>query len=306
MKKLIALLLALSLVLSFTACCVTVPDTGSNSGNDTPAQNNQGNNEGKVDTPPVKEEMTFSELVVVDNDECQIKITDIVEDDFWGFTLKVLLENKSADITYMFSLETAAVNGIQTDPFFSAEVAPGKKSNEEIHFSDDILEDLDIMFTDIELSFRVYDSEDWLDGEIAEETVHVYPYGEENAGRFVRDPQDDDNIIVDNDYATVIVTGYAEDDLWGYTVNLFLVNKSDKNIMFTVDEVSVNGFMADPLFADSVSAGKCAFSSMSWSDSSFEDNGITEVEEIEFLLRAYDDDDWFAEDFVSEVITLNP
>ena len=65
-------------------------------------------------------------------------------------------------------------------------------------------------------------------------------------------------------------------------------------------------FMADPFYATSVSAGKCAFSSMAWSDTTLEENGITEVEEIEVLFRAYDADDFMGEDFANEVITLNP
>ena len=82
--------------------------------------------------------------------------------------------------------------------------------------------------------------------------------------------------------------------------------QTDKTVMFSVDDASVNGFMADPFYATSVSAGKCAFSSMAWSDTTLEENGITEVEEIEVLFRAYDADDFMGEDFANEVITLNP
>ena len=112
--------------------------------------------------------------------------------------------------------------------------------------------------------------------------------------------------ITENVHVTVIVTGYEDDEIWGYTANLFLLNKTDKTVMFSVDDASVNGFMADPFYATSVSAGKCAFSSMAWSDTTLEENGITEVEEIEVLFRAYDADDFMGEDFANEVITLNP
>lgn len=55
---------------------------------------------------------------------------------------------------------------------------------------------------------------------------------------------------------TVIVTGYEDDERWGFSANLFLVNKSDKTVMFSVDEASVNGFMADPAFCGRRSARK--------------------------------------------------
>ena len=308
MKKMVLLMLCLSLALSLTACGSSSDPSGGGTSSpqqETPAQTGQ--------TPDGEEAsdgnktLTFEEITAVDNDECLIQITGIDPDNMWGYTLKASLENKSAEKTYMFSVATASINGVECDPFFATEVAPGKKSNNDISFSTSTLKENGLSdFTDIELSFRVYDSDDWLAGNVAEETVHVYPYGEENAEVFVRQPRSGDNIIVDNDYVSVIVTGYEEDAIWGYTVNLFLLNKSEQNIMVSVDDASVNGYMADPFYANSVSAGKCAFSSMSWSDTTLEDNGITAVEEIEFTLRVHDNDNWMADDFVNEVIILHP
>lgn len=297
----LAFMLALGLCMSLCACGGEVaPNPGD--GTNTPQTENH-----KDKSETEKNEISFTEQVVVDNEECLIKITGIEPDDMWGFTLKVLLENKSAEKTYMFSVQSASINAVQCDPFFAAEVAAGKKANEKISFSDEKLEENGVgAFTDIELTFRVYDSEDWSADEVAYETVHVYPYGEGKAVQFVREAQASDNVLIDNEYVTVIVTGYEEDEIWGYTVNLFLLNKSDKNVMFSVDEASVNGFMADPFYATSVLAGKCAFSSMSWSDSTLEENSITEIEEIAFVLRAYDEDDWSADDLAKETITLNP
>lgn len=245
----------------------------------------------------------FEDLTVVDNEECTIKITGIDSENIFGYTLNTYLENKSSDKTYMFSATNAAINGVQCDPIFASEVASGKKSNDEITFTNnhDIGE-----FTDIEISFRVYDSDDWMADAVAEETVHIYPYGEENATTFIREPQNTDNIIIDNDYITVIVTGYEHDDIWGYSVNLFLTNKSDKEIMLSVDNASVNGYMADPFFATSVMPGKCSFSSITWSDSVLEENNISDIEEIEISFRAYDNNEFMSDDFVNEVITLSP
>ncbi|MBR3759661.1 MAG: hypothetical protein IKK47_01525 [Ruminococcus sp.] len=251
--------------------------------------------------------ISFSEVIAVDNAECTIKITDIDPDNLWGYSLKTTLENKSSDKTYMFSVDSASINGVQCDPFFASEVASGKKSNEEISFTTDTLDENGIGdYTDIELSFRVYDNDDWLADPVAEETVHVYPYGEEKASTFVREAQASDNILIDNDYITAIATGYEEDDLWGYTVNLFLINKTNNDVMFSVDEASVNNIMCDPFFAETVSAGKCSFSSMSFSDTTLEKNGIETIEEIEFKLHAYNADDFMSDEFANESITLNP
>lgn len=299
MKKLTALLLALVLILSLSACGgATDTNHGTN-----PSQSENNKHENNTD----KNEISFTEVVAVDNGECLIKITEIEPDNFWGYTLKAQLENKSADKTYMFSVESAAINGVQCDPLFASEVAAGKKAMEEIHFSDEELKENGVGdFTDIELTFRVYDSNDWTADAVAKETVHVYPYGEDKAVKFVREAQASDKVLVDNEYVTVIVTGYENNEIWGYTVNLFLLNKTDKEVMFSVDEASVNGFMADPFYANSVTAGKCAFSSMSWSDTTLAENGITAVKEIEFKLRAYNYENWLSDDFANETVTLNP
>lgn len=311
MKKLATLLLAFTLLFSLAACGEDVTradNANTNSAQSESNGDNQNSNDSESENISTgKSEISFTEIIAVDNDECTIKITEIDPDNLWGYTLNVQLENKSTEKTYMYSVKSAAINGVQCDPFFAAEVAAGKKSNNEINFSDSTLEDNDIGdYTDIELTFHVYDSDDWLADAVAEETVHVYPYGEDKAVNYIRESQATDNIIIDNDYVTVIVTGYDDDSFWGYTVNLFLLNKTDKDVMFSVDDASVNGYMADPFYATEVSAGKCAFSSMSWLDTTLEENNITSVEEIEFQLRAYDSNDWTGDDFSDETITLNP
>ena len=259
------------------------------------------------ETEASKEMLPFEEIVVVDNEYCSIKITGIDEDNLWGYSLKALLENKSADKTFMFAIDSASINGVKVDPLFASEVAAGKKSNEEISINTDILEDNGIKtFSDIELSFRVYDSNDWLADPVAEVTTNVYPYGEDNAEKFVRDAQPTDTVLVDNEYATVVLTGCEKDDIWGYSANVFIVNKTDTTIMTSVSEASINGFMIDPLFAEAVGIGKCSFSSITWFNSDLEDNSITEVENIEFVLRIYDNEDWMADDFYNEIVTITP
>ncbi|MBR6528738.1 MAG: hypothetical protein IKT62_01745 [Firmicutes bacterium] len=263
MKRLITLFMIFILALSFTAC------------------GDSGSDEGTKDSS----DLAFSEVTAADNDEYSIKITGIEPDNEYGFTLKALFENKSSDKTYMYSVYSASINGVKCDPFFATTVAAGKKAKEEISFMTDDLEANGLTeFTEIELTFDVYDEDDWEAAGTAIETVVIYPYGEEKASTYVREPQSSDVVLIDNEYATLISTGFEQDELWGYTANLFLVNKTEKNLMFSADDVSVNGYMLDPLYAELVPAGKCAFGFMSWFTDEFEDNDITNVEEIEFLL----------------------
>ena len=254
------------------------------------------------------ESIQFEPVTVADNEACSIIIREIEEDSIWGYTLKTLLENRSADKTYMFSVQSASVNGVEADPLFAREVTAGMKANEEISFTGGKLTENGItQYTDIALSFRVYDNDDWMADPVYEDTIHVYPYGQEKAEKYVREMQPSDIIVAENEYASVSVTGYTEDPVWGYTVNLFLVNKTpDHAIMFSVDDASVNGYMIDPFFATTVNPGNCAFREMSFSDSALEENSITNIDEIAFSLRAYDADQFGAEDYMKESVILHP
>jgi len=260
----------------------------------------------KQEEAPVQE-VSFESFTPIDNEECSVTIKELDPDNIWGYTIKTVLENKSSEKTYMFSVTAASVNGVDADPFFAAEVAPGKKSNEEITLTATSLKENGITeFTDIEIVYRVYDSNDWMADSVAEETFHIYPYGEDKATIFTREIQSSDQVLVDNENVTVLITDKVDDPIWGYTLNMFIVNKTDTEIMISVDEASVNGFMADPFFAKSVQPGKSAFTSMSWSDTTLEENEITEIENIEFTLRVYDSNDIFSGDFFNGTVTVTP
>ena len=113
-------------------------------------------------------------------------------------------------------------------------------------------------------------------------------------------------VLVENENITVKVTGTETDSIWGYTLKVFLENKTDKNLMFSVDDVSVNGFMCDPFWASTVAAGKKANEKITFSESAFKENGIEAVEEISFTLHVYDSNDLAADSLLKKTFTVNP
>ena len=113
-------------------------------------------------------------------------------------------------------------------------------------------------------------------------------------------------VLVDDENCTVTVKSVKSDGLFGYTLQVFLENKTDVELMFTVDDVSVNGYMCDPFWASTVSAGKKANEEISFSESDFEVNDIAQVEDITFTLKVYDSNNWEAEDLVNQIFTVNP
>ena len=254
-------------------------------------------------------EITFESKKVADNEECSIKITGIDEGGLLSdLTLSVKLKNKSADVNYMFSIESAYINGVDADPYWAESVAAGKSAVDTIAFDMGTLNDYGIeSATDIELTFLVYNDDDWSEDYVVDKTVHIYPYGKENAAAYERESQESDIVLMDNDSVTAILIGYEADDTWGeYYLYVYLVNNTDKDVMFSIDDSSVNGYMADPFWACTVNAGKSAFSTIAYSESTLEEIGITdmetEIETIEFKLTAYDDASM--DTFAEKTITL--
>lgn len=297
MKRFIALLLAVLLFASLTACGGTTP--ASKSG-DTPT-GASGESSAPKSGPIGEPDPSELQKTAVDNDECSIVITGMEVEQNLGYNLNLTLENKSSEKTYVYTVDSAAINGVACDPALYAEVAPGEKVDDYMMFyGDDVDPGLIGVYTDMELTFRVFDSNDWLADDAAFETIHLYPYGEEKITPFVRQPQDSDKVIVDNDYITLIATGEEYDDIWGYTVNLFLVNKTDVTVMCSFDDVQLNGVAVDPMYATTIPAGKCKFSSVIWTGNDLTENSISKVESIAFSLRAYDYDNWMSKPFTED------
>lgn len=113
-------------------------------------------------------------------------------------------------------------------------------------------------------------------------------------------------VLVDNDDICVKINSTESDSIWGYTLNVYLENKTDKELLFTVDDVSINRYMCDPFWAESVAAGMKSNSSINWFESSLEENSISDVKEIVFTLRVYDANDFYADDVLLKTFTITP
>ena len=119
-------------------------------------------------------------------------------------------------------------------------------------------------------------------------------------------PSASEIILVDNENCTVKVTGFEADGLFGYGVKVFLENKTEESLMFSVKDVSVNGYMIDPFWASEVSGGKKANETITFLESDFEKNGIENVTDITFTLTVYESDDILSDNLVEETFTITP
>lgn len=245
------------------------------------------------------------EWVLVDNESIVVKIKEFGEDSMWGHTMKVYMENKT-DKLLMYSIDSCAVNGVMNDPFWAKEVMAGSKANAEISWFDMKGNASDIGITQLDFDFRVSDSEDWMADALLDQSYTIYPKGESSVVLDEYSPSSSDITLFDDNNATMIITGFSDDEIWGYTANVYVNNKTDNPLMFSVENSTVNGFMCDPFWAAEVRANTSAYTSISWMQEDFEMNDITNVEEIVLAVRVYDSEDWMADAVIEQQFTITP
>ena len=243
--------------------------------------------------------------VLIDNDDLYFAIKDVRSDAAYGYEWKVYVENRT-DKNLMFSFEKVSVNDVMCDPFWAEVINAGKKGNCEITWMRDSLQEKQIAdVTRVDFTLNVYNNDDYTEAALMHDPFTVFPLGEDKASSAVREPAATDHVLVDDDNCSVIITGYEPDNSWGYAMKLYLVNKTDRDMVFSVDDSSVNGIMCDPFWADIVCAGKTSYSTVLWDKNALAENDITEVEEISLPLKVYADED-IGNPYVDDTFELTP
>ena len=284
----------------------SIPDTNESAVTDWGTED-AGNHKGEGDEDSSAKSGTASDFsqVLIDNDDLYFAIKSVRDNAALGYEWKVYVENRT-DRNLMFSFEKVSVNGVMCDPFWAEVINAGKKGNCEITWMRDSLQEKQIGdVTEVDFTLNVYNDDDYTEAALIHDPFTIFPLGEENAFAAVREPAAADHVLVDDDNCAVIITGYEPDNSWGYAMKLYLVNKTDHDMVFSIDNSSVNGIMCDPFWAEIVCAGKASYSTVLWDKSALAENDIAEVKEISLPLRVYADEN-IADPYVNETFELTP
>lgn len=309
MKRMFALLLSVTILLSFTACggsqketqpAATVPVTVPVDVIAAPTE---------AATQPSEAPAVLPDVIqLVDNENVTVVIDKIEHNDHTGMQLHIQCVNKT-DRALMFSLDMVSVCGFMYDPMWAEEVSGGKTSISTVYFDTYALEQLGVASVDeITFTLRVYDSENWMEVPLVGEVFTIYPTGltAETLQLPQRTPTDGQVVIAENENFRFVIEWADAEDASKYTVYVYAENKTDRNLMYAWDAVSVNGYMVDPFWATIVAAGKKTCSQITFYRSELADNGIEDVTDIEFTLLISDYDDWEASYLLEETFTYQP
>ncbi|HAU85123.1 MAG TPA: hypothetical protein DCW90_06370 [Lachnospiraceae bacterium] len=99
-------------------------------------------------------------------------------------------------------------------------------------------------------------------------------------------------VLYDNNGIKAVFTSFNQNGAYGPEIKLQLENTTEKNITVQVREVSINGYMMDPIFSEEVGTGKKANGSINFFESDLEENGIEQVNSIELSLHIFESDSY--------------
>ena len=202
-----------------------------------------------------KADITIEEQVLVDRDGIKVTAKEYVNDDIWGEGIKVLIENNS-DGDVSVGCDALIVNDYMISDLFGAEIAAGKKSNETIYLSSSELNAAGIDTVGrVELYFHAFDADTY-------------------------------DTIFSQESATIETS--AMNSFWGTAILLYIENNSGQNVGISVEDLSVNGFMLEPLFSADVYDGKKAVNEITLMSSDLEENDIEAIEDVELKFHIYD------------------
>ena len=227
--------------------------------------------------------VTIEEQILFEQDGIVVTAKEYVTDRIWGDGIKLLIENNS-DKSVTVGCNALIVNNYMISDLFVSGVAAGKKANEVMYLSSEELEAAGIdSVGQIEVYFHVYDTDTYetlFDTECV--TIQTSKYANMDTT-----PDDIGMELYNAEGIKIIGKTVDENSFWGTAILLYCENNSGKNVGISVEEMSINGFMTNPLFS-----------------SDLEENGIETIEDVELKFHIYDADsyDTIAD---SEVITFS-
>ena len=111
-----------------------------------------------------------------------------------------------------------------------------------------------------------------------------------------------EKVLFEGNGIKITYKGVTPDTL-SQKVNVKIENNSAKDYTVQVRDVSVNGYMIDPIFSCKVKSGKIANDNISFWNSDLKENDIEKINDIEFSFYVYNDDE-LEDRFDTEMIKI--
>lgn len=310
MKRIIVFALVVLMAVSVFGCSIKTADKQDGKTTQAPTDNPAASNEPQAQTDkpvetetissdePVEEsnepsdaptgEATIEETVVYDDNGLKITAKSLDMDGLFGPEIKFLIENESGKALTVQS-RNVSVNDYMVDTIMSADIADGKKANEDLTITSSSLKNSGItQIADIELSFHIFESNDWLksyDSDMIKISTSI-------AGEYEYSFNEEGTVLFDENNIKIVSKGVNEDAFLGKEILLYIANNTDESITVQVRDVSINGCMMNAIFSCELNPGKHAVDGITFLDSELEENSIETIENVELSFNVFNSDNY--------------
>jgi len=230
--------------------------------------------------------VSVNECVIYDDGGIKITLKSLDTNKWDEQELKLLIENESGR-NKTIQARDESINGIMISSTISASVASGKKSNAGMTFKPKYLTKYGIeVISEIEFKLRIIDDDD-RKLSFNTDPISIYTSAYPN---HVQVYDDSGYTAYDKKGFKVVVKKISDNDsFWGSELSAYIENNSGYDATMQLRDVSVNGFMVDPIFSCNIVNGKKAYDNITFRKSEFEDNGIKDIDDIELVFRFIND-----------------
>ena len=230
--------------------------------------------------------ITIEEQVLFEQDGLKVTATEYVSDSIWGDSIKLLIENDgSSDIG--LGCTALIVNDYMITDLFSSTIAAGKKANEELGLSSSSLKAAGIETVGkIEVYFHTFDPDSYMTIDNLDcVTIETSAFDSMDLT-----PNDAGQELYNSDGIRIVGKYVDENSFWGTAILLYIENNCGENKIIQCEDLSINGYMLTPYFSCTIYDGKKAVDDITLLSSQLEENGITEINDVELKFKIIDED----------------
>ncbi len=288
MKKQIALLLTLGLVMAtLSACGPSESGDGTTAAPQTETSTTAGDHA----------QVTIQESVLYDEQGIKLTVKGL-DDGLLGTEIRFLLENNT-DKNITLTGSDVVINGITLNGYLSVDAAAGKKANGALSLADEELNQAGIekIATVTTVGAYFYDSDSF-------ETLHEIRINLQTsiADSHKQTVDESGDVLYAKEGITVIAKSLKE-SLVGESLVLLVKNDGRTDMLLQSDNVSVNDYTMNALMSDIVCSETVRFCELTLLDSELEENGIEHIDNITFTLKIIDPET-FATLTTTDVLTF--
>ncbi len=239
--------------------------------------------------------INIEEIILVDNEDFTYKITGVDPYDNGGksytLTAEKIIKNENPNTDLFF--HNITINGMICNYTGTQDSQSSKCS---ISFDYLELSKMGITdITDIGIYYNIGEkTSEYGYAAGATETLHIYPYGEENAEQFVYQETGDEIIILDNEYMEIYAMDFS-----GCNANLLIHNKTDQFTFVDIYNKTVNGIETKGWWNVEAYGNTYQYRTLiPFSLDTIVTNNITNINEIELII-------YLGAMSMEEIVTIN-